>query len=187
METPAFFFSSPIGGRGTARSAVEGAGPLAIGGPIFDHIYRCSGASVNTTKRALIATTVLITGTVSAALAVPVPGDREGPLSRDCQLLAQALHESYSYVFVVASDQKCDWHRLGLSDAVDIDSLPPYDGSNFVASKTAEGLRYSLWGTRAEVVVGSQVAELSGQGDLCTYQRLFGRWHRSGCVNSWVS
>jgi hypothetical protein len=142
---------------------------------------------VNTTGLAAIATTILVAGTVIVALAIPVPGGRGGPTGRDCRLMAQALAERQAAVLVVASDRSCDWRRLGFPRAKDITTLPKYDGSNFVGFKSVEELRYSRWGTQAEVVVGSQVAELAGRGERCTYQRLFGSWHRSGCEHAWVS
>lgn len=141
---------------------------------------------MSTTALAAIATTILAAGTVIIAVAVPVPGGG-GPTGRDCRLMAQALAERQAAVFVVASDRTCDWRRLGFPRAKDINTLPKYDGSNFVGFKSVEELRYSRWGTQAEVVVGSQIAELAGRGERCTYQRVFGSWHRSGCEHAWDS
>jgi hypothetical protein len=135
---------------------------------------------------AAAATTILAVGMVIAALAVPAPGGA-GPTGRDCRLMAQALAERQSAVSVVASDQTCDWRRLGFPRARDINTLPEYNGSNFVGFESVDELRYSRWGTQAEVVVGSQIAELAGQGERCSYQRVFGSWHRSGCEIAWLS
>ena len=138
-------------------------------------------------RKAVLATTAVSVLGLAIALGVPVPGEREGPTGSDCRLMAQALGEAFASVTVVASDRTCDWRRLGLRRAVDEDTLPPYDGTNFVGVDSVERLEYSHLGTRAHVDVGTQLAELAGEGDRCTYQRLFGRWVRAGCEPSWIS
>ena len=162
-------------------------GKRTLVAPVFGAHKPKASTSLNSTGLAAIATTFLVAGTVIIALAVPAPGDRGGPTGRDCRLMAQALAERQAAVFVVASDRTCDWRRLGFPRAKEINTLPKYDGSNFVGFRSVEELRYSRLGTQAEVVVGSQIAELAGRGERCTYQRIFGRWHRSGCEHAWDS
>lgn len=138
-------------------------------------------------QKGALATVAVSALGLALALAVPAPGEREGPTGADCRLMAQALGEAVVSVTVVASDRACDWRRLGFREAVDEDTLPPYDGTNFVGFASVERLEYSHLGTRAHVDVGIQLAELAGEGWRCTYQRLFGRWVRAGCEPSWVS
>jgi hypothetical protein len=139
------------------------------------------------TSKAAIATGMIAVATLAAALLTPPAHTGDGPTGADCRLMVQALRENVGPVHVIASDRACDWRRLGLRGAVDLRELPPYDGTNFRGSDIVTELEYSRWGTRAQVDVGTQWAELWGEGRLCTYQRLFGHWVRSGCEPSWIS
>jgi hypothetical protein len=122
---------------------------------------------------------------IGVGLLVPIPDQgRGGSSGAECALMAQALRAAPEQYRIIASDRSCSWRRLGISNAISAEALPP---EARMPNRSVMSPRYSLFGYKAELDVGVTLAELAGSGKDCTYYRFFGRWHRAGCEDSWIA
>lgn len=130
-------------------------------------------------------TSLVVAGVVVAGLVMPVRGAMApGPVGADCQLMAQALRDGGRRNPVISSQRRCDWRRLGFSNAIVFEDLP---AGTETPSRTVGAPVYRALGYRAEVDVGVAWAMLAGEGENCTYYRFWGTWHLAGCEPSWIA
>ena len=98
---------------------------------------------------------------IGVGLLVPIPDQgRGGSSGAECALMAQALRAVPEQYRIIASDRSCSWRRLGISNAISAEALPP---EARMPNRSVMSPRYSLFGYKAELDVGVTLAELAVQ------------------------